>query len=818
MQRFFVSRVLLSVSLLAAALASPATRAQWTHTYPPVDGFNHQVYLEGFELPMLNAGPMDPAPSPDGGQLAFAAYGWLWLMDVADGKARRITRAAGMDSRPEWSPDGERLVFIRDSGRQLSIVQLDVTSGVEQVLVDVEAVNLDPVYDPDGRYVYYASADGGPLEIWRVKLESLERQPVTNSDVLLNRPLKRRPLLLDSDSLLLYLDKQGTRDAIKLLNRVTGEATTLVEDRITAQADLALSPDGRNLAYVWPYDGGWELRLLTLNAPGTSVLLTQSLGMPLAPAFSHDGEWVYFAEAGADERTALKRVRTAGGTVEPVAVGELDWGAPTGRLVVRTEIDGQPVAARLNAVDSSGHPVIPETGAVRFEGQHARVFWYSDGEITLLAPAGPVTVSAVHGLETPQARQTIDVPADGEARLTLELERVWNAAENGWYAADNHFHLNYGGPYRLAPEDILPDLRGEAMALGYPLLANLHNRFLQQGLWGWRHEETPQIHFGQEVRSHFLGHLQLLGIDTLFWPWIWGPFYEVYANDDRPNATALRHARSEGGVGGYVHPVGVADPFSETGINTVPIGFVADAVLGEVDVIELACLWTDEIGTAALWHAVLNLGIPLAASAGSDVMNNYYRTFAIGSTRVYVNTGESLNHDDFLDGLRDGRSFISNGPLLEFTVTGQGPGSALEMPAETVEWSLSVHSALPYDAVEIFVNGVSVQKLAGSDEAGSADYSGTIESPAGGWITARVTGASASWPALDSYLYAETSPVWFHAVGSIEPEARRRSAADLLRVLNASETRLIEGYGNTPIPDLLGHFQNARVRLREMAE
>ena len=65
----------------------------------------------------------------------------------------------------------------------------------------------------------------------------------------------------------------------------------------------------------------------------------------------------------------------------------------------------------------------------------------------------------------------------------------------------------------------------------------------------------------------------------------------------------------------------------ENGALGIPINFVADAVLGEVDVLELACLWSNELGTASLWHQVLNLGIPLAASAGSDVderlLSNY---------------------------------------------------------------------------------------------------------------------------------------------------------------------------------------------------
>lgn len=58
-----------------------------------------------------------------------------------------------MDSRPEWSADGKVLVFIRDSGSSLDIVSLDLETGKERVLVDVEAINLQEYF-------------GSKLEYW----------------------------------------------------------------------------------------------------------------------------------------------------------------------------------------------------------------------------------------------------------------------------------------------------------------------------------------------------------------------------------------------------------------------------------------------------------------------------------------------------------------------------------------------------------------------------------------------------------------------------------------------------------------------------
>lgn len=803
--------------VLVAVLFSQSLFAEWTNQYPAVDGFNHHVYLEGFELPILNSGPMDPAPSPAGDQLAFSAKGWLWVMDLKTGIARRITDSGDVDSRPEWSPSGNDIVFIRDTGSQLSIVSIDHQSGLERILVEVEAINLDPVFSPDEKFVYYSSSENGSLELWRVALDSLEREQLTTSAESQRRSLKRRPLILAQDSLILYLNKRDSRDFIEIRNTLTHTTLPLVEDRNTAQADMSLSPDRKYLAYTWPFDGGHELRLMAISAPDTSILLTRSLSMPLAPAFSHDGKWIYFAEANDEERTELKRINVNGGAVETVSINKMDWGTPTGSLVIKSAIDEQVAAVRMNVLDASGHPVIPETGAVRSEGQNGRIFFYSNGEIELIVPAGQVSISAVQGFETPEIIKQATVRPNTTTSVSIDLKRIWDASENGWYSADNHFHLNYGGTYRMDPSDILLDLKGEGVDLAFPLLANLHNRFLQQELWGWSYEKGPIVHFGQEIRSHFLGHVQQIGSDELFWPWVWGPSYQVYGEDDRLNATALRHARDNGGLGGYVHPVGVEDPFTPETASSVPVGLVADAVLGEIDLLELACLWTDEIGTAAVWHHVLNLGISLAASAGSDVMNDYFRTMAIGATRVYVKPDGEFNTGTYLQALKQGKSFVSNGPMLEFKANGKGPGEVIESSDGTVNWTVNVHSALPFDSLEIFLNGTIVQTFEGNPQAGSKIYQGSVEFPAGGWMTARVLGKNTGWPAMDSYLFAESSPVWFDKVGSIDPAAARRSAQNLLMVLEVAEKKLKAGYGNAPIPNLLEHFGKAKTRLQELA-
>jgi TolB protein len=403
------------------------------------------------------------------------------------------------------------------------------------------------------------------------------------------------------------------------------------------------------------------------------------------------------------------------------------------------------------------------------------------------------------------------------SRVTLALAPVSNTSFDGWYSGDHHFHLNYGGQAHLAPDALVPMMRGEDLDVATPLAANLHTRRIDEAYFAWTRPEWPFIQFGQEVRSHFLGHTGHIGVNTLYWPWYWGPGYPVYGLDDRSNHEALQHTRAQGGVNSYVHPVTGRAPFGGTTPTGIPLELVSDAVLGDVDTLELACLWSDELGTADAWYRLLNVGVPLAPSAGTDAMVDFFRTMAIGTTRVYVKVPTPMTLERYLAGLKAGRSFVTNGPLLRFTVAGAEPGEAVTSPKPETPWSLTVVSALPFERVEVLVNGEVVWSAPGLTAAGAETFTGTVKTSSGGWIAARVHGGATAWPAMDSYPFAHTAPVWVGSIGSTDRAAARRAATDLLAALDVAEGRLREAYKEASAATVLGRIAAARQRLGTLA-
>ena len=809
-----------SIAALALFVFVPSVAsAQWTNRYPKLEGYSHHVYVEGFELPILAAGPTDPAVSPDGGTIAFSARGWLWLFDLETGVARRSTRGPELDTRPAWRPDGGALAFLRDDGENLSIWQLDLGTGEETRLFGDGTIVLDPAWAPDGKDLYFSAATAGDLDIWRFSLETGEPTRLTS-----RRGLEVRPQPLPGGELAYLAKGRSSPDELVLLD-ADGEETTLRAESIASQARPAAQPGKGTLALNWPAgDGADGYRLLLVDPEqGDPVELVAARGLPLTPSLTEDGEAVIFVEADEGERFRLRQVSTRGGPAVDLPVRAWDFGVPLARVRITTRRAGAPtpVPARLEVLDPVGHPAVVPGAFPRFDGTHGRIYFYSPGVVEVEVPAlpgGEVRITATHGFAHLSASLTIPVRAGETGEAELVFEPLWDSRAAGYRSGDHHFHLNYGGQVRLDPDDLESLLAAEDLDIGTPLMANLHHRRNDTEFFADRRlDRLPAVLFGQEIRSHFLGHLGLIGIESPFWPWFWGPGYPIYEEDDRPNADALAHARRQAGVSSYMHPVSVADPFgSEAGLAAIPLSIVPDAVLGDLDSLEVACLWTSEVGTAALWHRVLNLGVPLAASAGTDVMLDYHRTMAVGTARLYVEAPGPFRMSAYLEALSAGRSFVTTGPLLDFRLAGERPGSAVSVGRRTARWTLTLASTGPVETVELIVNGAVVESFPGLAAPGARELGGELDLPEAGWVAVRAHGGKEAWPAMNGSVFAQTSPVWIGSVGSRDPAAARAAAGDLLRALEVAESRLAARYGDLPIPRIRERFDLARARLEEI--
>jgi len=270
---------------------------------------------------------------------------------------------------------------------------------------------------------------------------------------------------------------------------------------------------------------------------------------------------------------------------------------------------------------------------------------------------------------------------------------------------------------------------------------------------------------GQEFHTSYWGHRGLLGLkDHLLLPGYAGYPNTAAASLYPMNADVYDMAHLQGALVGAVHPFDeVPDPFAKPA-QQITDELPVDVALGKLDYMEIVS-FSDHKSTAAVWYKLLNLGFKLPAGGGTDATADYAAPIRgqVGFDRAYVWTSSwPANLETWMDGLKNGRTFATNGPLIEFKLGGKMVGSELKFdaPQAGVPFTAKLRSIVPVDHLEVVCNGKVAQelKLGGAREA--ADATGTIPLKESGWCVLRAWSDKAEYPVLDSYTYATTSPVY----------------------------------------------------------
>ena len=78
---------------------------------------------------------------------------------------RRITFSGAIDTEPNFSPDGQYLLFTSDRGGSAQIYRMQVDGGPEQRLTFGEGNNFSPRHSPDGKNFVFAHLLNGKFYV-----------------------------------------------------------------------------------------------------------------------------------------------------------------------------------------------------------------------------------------------------------------------------------------------------------------------------------------------------------------------------------------------------------------------------------------------------------------------------------------------------------------------------------------------------------------------------------------------------------------------------------------------------------------------------
>jgi hypothetical protein len=349
--------------------------------------------------------------------------------------------------------------------------------------------------------------------------------------------------------------------------------------------------------------------------------------------------------------------------------------------------DGAPTIGHFTIRDELGR-IYPHMGRRRPPDFffHEQIYRRS-GESVLLPP-GTYQVSYSRGPEYEILEREITVPDAASHRESFRLRRWINMAELGWFSGDHHVHAagcaHFDSPTEgVQPSDMMRHIEGEDLNVGCVLSWGPCWYFQKQYFEGKTSElSTPRYLMRYDVEvsgfpSSHAGHVVLLRLKE----------------DDYPGTTRidqwpswclpiLQWGKEQGGVVGFAHsgnglavddetlPSYKMPKFNGIGANE----YIVDVTQGACDFIsavDTAIIWE-----LSIWYHTLNCGYTCRISGETDFPCITGERVGKGRAYVRMQPDEPLDFDHWVDGIRDGRSYCSEGlsHLYDFSVNGLGVG------------------------------------------------------------------------------------------------------------------------------------------------
>lgn len=359
-------------------------------------------------------------------------------------------------------------------------------------------------------------------------------------------------------------------------------------------------------------------------------------------------------------------------------------------LRINDAATGKPTPVRLRITDADGTYYAPfgrltefATGVNQDVGGNvmigAKKWCYIDGTCEILLPPGKLHIEISKGFEYKPIDEEITLLA-GKMALRFAIERWCDMRKEGWYSGDTRVHF-------LSPDAALLEGQAEDVAV-VNLLVKEHrgaipNILSFSGQEFARQAPTCGVAVNTQNVHSELGSLGLLNCHRVIYPLTSDSI--AWTLDDwcgqchrkKGLVTWTEPARMPSGLG-YGEPL-------------------VNVILGDADAYEEKYL--PECSTEEPWGAYFLLAfagivVPLVGASGKESNREQ-----LGARRTYAYLGpqQEMTYAAWIEAIRAGRTFVSNGALLHFTIDGVVPGKEVVMKEEGLKVHAEAQSRTPFD-------------------------------------------------------------------------------------------------------------------------
>jgi hypothetical protein len=471
------------------------------------------------------------------------------------------------------------------------------------------------------------------------------------------------------------------------------------------------------------------------------------------------------------------------------------------RIEVKDAQSGRTVPARLGLYDSTGRAPLPSEQALQVHryADDTRLLWvaqrllwpsrnrlafYSNGTYESELPSGSYELVATKGPEFRAYTGRVDVKAGQTSTVTISLTRYADQPAAGWYSGDTHLHLMRDQVQDLS---VWGQVAAEDVHVGNLLeMGNIVTTHFRQPAWGPAGRFLRDGHLiasGQEdPRTTQRGHTIHHNLTT--------PVH-LPAEDYFSYHKVFEASHSQGGVSGYAH---MGQLFNGRRGLAIDVPF---ELVDFIEVLQGGRLATDT------WYPFLNLGFKVNPAAGSDYP--YFGPSLPGVERYYVKLDGPFDADAWYRSFKAGHVFVTNGPLIDVTVNGQGMGNEIRV-ARGARLDIAASARLNPDIdrlgrLEVIVHGdVVASERANGDRI---DLRKEIVADRSMWIAVRALGErEAAPPGQPQQLTAIAHSAPIYVVVDGQPFWKTAAVPDLVK----EQRQLLQDLVNAPV-DPMGDLE-----------
>ncbi len=280
------------------------------HSLPSTRNINPSVLLiadveTGAQRQLCENDAMQPSWSPNGSRIAFwfnppsAGRSDIATISKAGGEIEVVTTDASTNWNPVWSPDGKFLYFASDRSGNMSFWRVPINEETGKVLGEPDAVSTPATFNRhisfsrNGKRLIYVQTDRR-ANIQAVKFDP-ERGKVVGEPISITRGDNRvvRPELSPDGSRFVMRLLRGTQEDIVIVQRDGTNWRDLTNDKFFDRYPR-WSPDGKKIAFTSDRSGRYEI--WTIDADGTNLrqVSFDSPGDATLPLWSPDGTRLLF--------------------------------------------------------------------------------------------------------------------------------------------------------------------------------------------------------------------------------------------------------------------------------------------------------------------------------------------------------------------------------------------------------------------------------------------------------------------------------------------------------------------------------------------